>query len=485
MRLFAHPRPGLVFRGGAGLRYNPVQSMDDETRMERLRALPSIDELLARPSLSPLLSPHSRPVVVAALREAVASVRRRVLDGEDARFDEGDVTRALGRISQPKLKPVLNATGVVLHTNLGRAPLARAAIERIAAIAAGYCNLELDLDEGERGSRYEPVVELLRELTGAEDAMVVNNCAAAVLLTFSALSSGREAIISRGELVEIGGGFRIPEVMRQSGATVVEVGTTNRTRLADYAAALTDRTGLLVKVHRANFALVGFTEEATTRELATLAAERGVPLFEDLGSGALRPLHAEGLSSEPTVASVIAAGAHVVAFSGDKLLGGPQAGLIAGKRATLDVLKKHPLNRALRIDKLTVAALEATLELYRDGREDEAVPARAALLAKPEVLQARARRLAGLLGTVSHRVVESEGRVGGGSMPLAALKSWAVALSGVRATEVHEKLRAGDPPVVARIVDDEVWLDVRCLPDTQLDAVARAVANASQRNPGD
>lgn len=452
--------------------------MDDETRMERLRALPSIDELLARPSLSSLLSPHSRPVAVAALREAVASVRTRVLEGEDARLDELDVAKALKRVGQPKLKPVLNATGVVLHTNLGRAPLPATAIERIAAIAGGYCNLELDLDEGERGSRYQPVVELLCALTGAEDAMVVNNCAAAVLLTFSALANGREAVVSRGELVEIGGGFRIPDVMRQSGATLIEVGTTNRTRLADYAAVLSDRTGLLVKVHRSNFAVVGFSEEATTRELAELATERGVPLFEDLGSGALRSLHAEGLSSEPTVASVITAGAHVVAFSGDKLLGGPQAGLIVGKKATLERLKKHPLNRALRIDKLTVAALEATLEVYRDGREDEAIPSRAALLAKPEVLRSRALKLAALLGAIPHRVVETESRVGGGSMPLAAPKSWAVALSKVRAADLHEKLRAGDPPVIARIVDDEVWLDVRCLDDTGLDAVARAVRGA-------
>jgi L-seryl-tRNA(Ser) seleniumtransferase len=459
--------------------------MDDETRMERLRALPSIDELLARPSLSSLLASHSRPVAVAALREAVAAVRGRVLAGEDARFDDGEVARALNVVGQPKLKRVLNATGVVLHTNLGRAPLPAAAVERIAALAGGYCNLEIDLDEGERGSRYQPVVELLCALTGAEDAMVVNNCAAAVLLTFSALASGREAIVSRGELVEIGGGFRIPDVMRQSGASLIEVGTTNRTRLADYASAITERTGLLVKVHRSNFAVVGFSEEATTRELAGLSAEKGVPLFEDLGSGALRALHAEGLSSEPTVASVVAAGADVVAFSGDKLLGGPQAGLIVGKKATLDRLKQHPLNRALRIDKLTVAALEATLELYRDGREDTAIPTRAALLVKPEVLQARAKKLGSLLGSMAHRVVETHSRVGGGSMPLAAPKSWAVALTGVGAAQVHENLRAGVPPVVARIVDDEVWLDVRCLDDTDLEAVARAIANAIQRKPGD
>ncbi len=422
---------------------------------------------------------------MAALRQAVASVRSRVLAGEDARFEDHDVARALRQVSESKLKRVHNATGVVLHTNLGRAPLARAAIEAIAQTAAGYCNLEIDLDEGERGSRYEPVVELLCQLTGAEDAMVVNNCAAGVLLTFSALAQGQEAIVSRGELVEIGGGFRIPEVMRQSGSTLIEVGTTNRTRLSDYAAAISERTGLLVKVHRSNFAVVGFSEEATTRELATLAKEKGVPLFEDLGSGALRALHAEGLSSEPTVASVISAGADVVAFSGDKLLGGPQAGVLVGKKSVLERLKKHPLNRALRIDKLTVAALEATLQLYRDGREDEAIPTRAALLAKPEHLLKRAQRLASLLGSLPNRLVESQGRVGGGSMPLAAPKSWAVALPQVAAVEVHEKLRAGAPPVVARIVDDEVWLDVRCLEDTELEVVARAIANAVQGKTGD
>ncbi len=445
--------------------------------MERLRALPSIDELLARPSLTPILSSHPRPVAVAALREAVAQVRARVLAGEDARFDDASVARALGRVSQPKLKPVINATGVVLHTNLGRAPLATVAIERMARIAAGYCNLEIDLDEGERGSRYAPVVELLCQLTGAEDAMVVNNCAAAVLLTFSALAQGRDAIVSRGELVEIGGGFRVPDVMRQSGATMIEVGTTNRTRLSDYASVLSERTGLLVKVHRSNFAVVGFSEEASTRELASLAKEKGVFFYEDLGSGSLKPLHGEGLGSEPTVVSVISAGADVVSFSGDKLLGGPQAGIVVGRRAALERLKKHPLNRALRIDKLTVAALEATLELYRDGLDETQVPARAALLVRPEVLEARARKLSSLL-SVKHRVVPTESRVGGGSMPLAAPPSWAIALAAGNAAALHEKLRAGEPPVVARIVDDEVWLDVRCLSDTELEAVSRAVANA-------
>lgn len=448
--------------------------------MERLRALPSIDELLARPAVSSLLAQQPRPLVVRALREAVAAARARLLGGEERGFDDADITDAVSRLTRPRLRPVLNATGVVLHTNLGRAPLAERAIERLAAVARGYCNLELDLDEGERGSRYAHVVDLVCALTGAEAALVVNNCAAAVLLTLSALAKDREAIVSRGELVEIGGGFRVPDVMKQSGARLVEVGTTNRTRLRDYDQALGPGTGLLVKVHRSNFAVVGFTEEVTTKELAALAREKGVPLFEDLGSGALVPLHGEGLTSEPTVASVVAAGADLVSFSGDKLLGGPQAGLVVGKKALIAQLERHPLNRALRIDKLTVAALEATLELYRDGLDAAEVPARAMLTAKRDVLEARARRLAAALqrAGIEPRVVEVKGRVGGGSMPLAEPPSFAVAVVGAPAAVLHERLRAGTPPVVARIADDELWLDVRCLPDADVDVVAGCVAAA-------
>ncbi|MCC6333168.1 MAG: L-seryl-tRNA(Sec) selenium transferase [Myxococcales bacterium] len=452
--------------------------------MERLRALPSIDELLARPAVSSLLSDQPRPLQVRVLREAVASARARLLGGEDRAFADADVAEALARLTRPHLRKVLNATGVVLHTNLGRAPLAERAVERIAAVARGYCNLELDLDEGERGSRYVHVVDALCALTGAEAALVVNNCAAAVLLALSALAQGRQAVVSRGELVEIGGGFRVPDVMHQSGATLVEVGTTNRTRLVDYARAMGPETGLLVKVHRSNFAVVGFTEEVGTRELAGLARERGVPLYEDLGSGALLPLHGEGLTAEPTVASIISAGADLVSFSGDKLLGGPQAGVVVGKQELIARLEKHPLDRALRVDKLTVAALEATLELYRDGKDGE-VPARALLAAKTQTLHARAKVLATSLEAVKvrSRVVQVTGRVGGGSMPLAEPPSWAVAVAveGEGAAQLHDRLRAGDPPVVARIADDEVWLDVRCLSDADVDAVARCVVAARER----
>jgi L-seryl-tRNA(Ser) seleniumtransferase len=455
----------------------------DEARREQLRALPSIDELLARPSLAPLLAAHPRAIAVQALRVAVGTARDRVLRGEAGAFADDDVEHALRSLLVPNLRRVINATGVVLHTNLGRAPLAERAIERLAQVARGACNLELDLDDGERGSRYAPVVELLTQLTGAEAALVVNNCAAGVLLTLSALASGREVIVSRGELVEIGGGFRIPDVMRQSGATLVEVGTTNRTRAHDYQAAITANTGLLVKVHQSNFAMVGFTEAATVAELAPIARRQGVPLFVDLGSGALRELHAAGLTHEPTVASVIAAGADVVAFSGDKLLGGPQAGVVVGRRATLERLAAHPLNRALRVDKLTVAALEATLELYREEREDELVPTRALLRQGVDEVRARAERLAQRLSElgVRHRVVEAEGRVGGGTMPQAVLPSIALALPDGDATRLHDHLRHGSVPVVGRIVDDHVWLDLRCVADQDLECLAQAVAEASKK----
>jgi len=367
-----------------------------------------------------------------------------------------------------------------LHTNLGRAPLAPEAVARVAAVARDYCNLEYDLDEGERGSRYAPVIELLTQLTGAEDAVVVNNCAGAALLVLATLAAGREAIVSRGELVEIGGGFRVPDVMKQSGARLVEVGTTNRTRRSDYESALTPDTGVLMKVHRSNFALVGFTEEVEVKELSALGHAREVPVFVDLGSGALVPLVGEGLTDEPTVPATVGAGADVVAFSGDKLLGGPQAGIIVGRAALLARIKKHPLTRALRIDKMTVAALEATLELYRDGRP-EAVPTYRLLTQAPETLRARAERLHALLEArgVKSRVAPTSGQVGGGAMPLARLPSFACILTVGGPAAFLERLRGSEVPVIGRISDGEVVIDVRCLSEEDLGPVAEAVGTAS------
>lgn len=462
----------------------PPSNNVDGGKNALLRALPSIEQLLRRPSLEPLLAGVPRARAVTALRLAVDRVRARLLKGEARAFDDSDVDEALRTLATPGLRSVLNATGVVLHTNLGRAPLAAQAVARVAEVARGYSNLEYDLDEGERGSRYAPLVDLLRQLTGAEDALVVNNCAGAVLLVLASLAAGRECVVSRGELVEIGGGFRVPDVMRQSGAKLVEVGTTNRTRLADYAGAIGTDTGLLVKVHRSNFAVVGFTEEASVAELAGLGLKRGVPVFQDLGSGALVPLTGEGLGEEPTVRQVVAAGADVVAFSGDKLLGGPQAGVVVGRAALLSRIKAHPLTRALRVDKMTVAALEATLELYRDGKP-EAVPTYRLLAQTPEELRARALRIQGLLGErgVSARVDGVVGQVGGGAMPLARLPSFACILN-VGAPEVFlERLRGGGTPVIGRIADGEVVLDVRCLAEEELRSVAEEVAAASPGKP--
>lgn len=451
--------------------------MEEAGKNAALRSLPSIDSLLLQPALAPLLADHPRARKVAALRLAVDRVRARLLRGEDRGFEEADLRDALKQLTTSGLRPVLNATGVVLHTNLGRAPLATVAAERIAQIAVGYSNLEYDLEQGERGSRYAPLVPLLRQLTGAEDALVVNNNAAAVLLVLAAVSQGREAIVSRGELIEIGGGFRIPEVMLQSGAKLIEVGTTNRTRLADYEKAITASTGLLLKVHKSNFAQVGFTEEVSAQEMAALGRRVNIPVFEDLGSGALVALEGEGITPEPTVSSAVASGVDLVAFSGDKLLGGPQAGIILGKAELISRVKSHPLNRALRVDKMTVAALEATLELYRDGRFVE-IPAHRLLQQSTEELRERAKHLQAMLRDrgLTCQVERSEGQVGGGAMPLASPASFACAVDAPSAELIQDRLRAAEPPVVARVADGKLLLDVRCLAEKDLESLATAVA---------
>lgn len=457
-----------------------TDSASDSSANERLRALPSVDAVLGLPELAAALAAHPRPRVVEAVRVSLAAARARLqASGEGRPFNVAEVHRALAALARPRLRPVLNATGVVLHTNLGRAPLAREACAQVAAVAQGYCNLEFDLEEGERGSRFAPVVESLCRLTGAEDALVVNNCAAATLLVLTALAEQREVVVSRGELVEIGGGFRIPDVMRQSHATLVEVGTTNRTRRLDYEQALSERTALVAKVHRSNFALVGFTEEVSVSELAPLCAPRGLPLFVDAGSGHLEPLEVAGLGAEATMRDHVEAGADLVAFSGDKLLGGPQAGIVVGRAALVARLRTHPLHRALRVDKMTVAALEATLELYRSGRAD-AVPARALLAQSPEALRLRAERLQVELArrAVSAEVVSVEGQAGGGTLPLARLPSSACRVEG-EPEALLSRLREGEPAVVGRISDGWLVLDVRCVNDVDLAALAQAVAAAS------
>jgi L-seryl-tRNA(Ser) seleniumtransferase len=415
---------------------------------ERLRALPSVDRL-----------------ATSVARAELADRRAEVLAG--ASDDPDLVTRARERL-RPSPRRVLNATGVVVHTNLGRAPLAASARAAVAAAAEGYSNLELDLATGERGSRHDHVEALLREVTGAEAAMAVNNCAAAVLLAAAALAGpGREVVVSRGQLIEIGGGFRIPEVVAQAGARLVEVGTTNRTRLGDYAAALCDQTGAILRAHPSNFRTLGFTEEVEIEAMCSL----GTPVIDDVGSGVLAD-DLEVLADEPAVRRSVRAGAAVVCFSGDKLLGGPQAGVMVGTRDAVQACRRHPLARAVRIDKLSLAALHATLALYRDPELARAeLPVLAMLDAAPDVLDARARRLADGCGG---EVVASTAKVGGGALPLLELPGPAVAIE----VALAEPLRAGDPPVIGRISDGRLLLDVRTLTDDEADLAAAAVRAA-------
>jgi L-seryl-tRNA(Ser) seleniumtransferase len=393
--------------------------------------------------------------------------------------------RRVGELSRPSLRPVVNATGVIIQTNLGRAPLSAAALRAMAEVGAGYSNLEYDLEAGERGSRATHLVSLLCRLTGAEAALAVNNNAAALVLILSALAVGREVIISRGQAVEIGGGFRIPDVLRQSGAALVEVGTTNRTYARDYAAAITERTALLMRVHTSNFKLIGFVHETPLTDLTTLAHERGLATLDDLGSGTFLPTVSYGLAPEPTVQESIAAGADLVTFSGDKLLGGPQAGLIVGRADLVAQLRRHPLARALRVDKTTLAGLEATLLAYLHGRASEEIPIWRMIAATPDALRVRAEHLAAALdpgaGQAIERVewqvsvVSCESAVGGGSLPGETLPSYAVAIDGASPDALASALRRANPPVVGRIAGQRLLLDVRTVLVEQEDALVEAL----------
>jgi L-seryl-tRNA(Ser) seleniumtransferase len=392
---------------------------------------------------------------------------------------------------QPAPRPVINATGVIINTNLGRAPLSDAALASIAAVAAGYSALEYDLEHGERGSRLTSVRALLRDVTGAEDALVVNNNAAAMLVTLNALASGREVIISRGELVEIGGGFRIPDVLRQSGARLVEVGTTNRTRVADFATPITSDTALLLSVHPSNYRILGFTATPTLDELASIAHQRQIPLIHDLGSGALLRTEQWGLLHEPMPQESIAAGADLVCFSGDKLLGGPQAGIIVGKAALIAQLEHHPLMRAVRIDKLTLAALHATLLAYRNGAAEQEIPVWRMIAAPADELKARATQWAASLRRedIVADVREGLSTIGGGSMPGETLPTWHCVITpkpgspshvtvGDAASALSTRLRSGQTPVVARVLHDQVLLDPRTVLPEQDTPLLQAVVDA-------
>jgi len=459
-------------------------------RSAALRSLPSVDQLVRRLASEPALTGVSRARLTATVRDVLGAERRRVTEQSETPADAETlaarvvaVTRRAGLFS---LRPVINATGVVLHTNLGRALLSDLARDRVSAVAGAYSNLEMDLASKERGSRYSHVEALLQRLTGAEDALVVNNNAAAVLLALETLAHGKEVIVSRGELIEIGGEFRIPDIMLRSGAVLREVGATNRTHLRDYAEAIGPNTALLLKVHTSNYRVIGFTAEVSGRELTELGRERGIPVMEDLGSGSLLDLRPWGFPYEPTVPEVVGFGLDLVSFSGDKLLGGPQAGIVVGKRAIVSRLKKNPWNRALRIDKFTMAALEATLGAYEAGTARETVPTLRLLTEPLGRVQGRARRVLRALGAevtarLAARVTEGSSQVGGGALPTVELPTAGVALGATdgAARALDAALRVGDPPVVGRLVDDRLFLDCRTVLPEQVAALAKAVAAAA------
>ena len=456
--------------------------------MASFRVIPSIDQLLQRAALRDAAVRHGHDSVSEAARQAADELRTRLAAGsQDAADTDGALswlearTLALtGQRTRASLRSVINATGIIVHTNLGRAPLSARAFEN-ARLALGYSNLEYDLAAGARGHRHVHAERLLTGVTGAEAAIVVNNTAAAALLTLAALASGREVLVSRGELVEIGGGFRVPDVLAQSGAQLREVGTTNRTRAADYAAAISDRTALILRVHPSNFRIEGFTERASLAELAAVARQFQIPLVEDLGSGWLGDVEAgDALPTEPEIGASLREGADLVMFSGDKLLGGPQAGIICGRRDLLDTLRRHPLMRALRVDKVTYALLEATLALWAERPSRSDVPVYRMLTMPISEINRRARTLAERLAKtpgLKTAVIDGESAPGGGSAPGQTLPTRLMTLSsaGTSSSALLDRLRTLDPPIIARIVNDQVVLDLRTvLPDDE-ERLARAL----------
>jgi L-seryl-tRNA(Ser) seleniumtransferase len=454
-----------------------------------LRVIPSIEQMWQRPAFRPLEQAYGRAAVIDAIRAEAQTLRERLSAGTDISRDSGDVAssieegarRRLETERQPSLASVINATGVVIHTNLGRAPLARAAVERIAALATGYSNLEYDLGQGQRGRRDIHAERAICRLTGAGAAVIVNNNAAATLLVLAALAAGREVIVSRGELVEIGGGFRVPDVMAQSGAVLREVGTTNRTRAADYAAAIGDRTALILRVHPSNFRIEGFTERPAVADLVSIGRRFNVPVVEDLGSGLLTPAtDIAALRDEPSAAESLAAGVAVVMFSGDKLLGGPQAGIIAGDTESLTRVRRHPLMRALRADKMTYAALEATLDEIAAGRAPETVPVTRMLSMSIDAIRQRAALLVDRLAHagIEASIVDGTSAVGGGSAPGALLPTRLVAIAAP-AERLEAALRRQAPPVIARIDSGRVIVDLRTVDPAADETVASLIAAAA------
>jgi len=453
-----------------------------EAEAALLRQIPAVDELLARAALRELAARLGRRPVVDATRRVLQSLRGRISSGDLSSLSvdmlENEIVAAAESSVEPSLRAVVNATGVILHTNLGRAPLAPVAARRAAEIASRYSNLEYDLERGERGRRDAHTDRLFRRLLGAEMTLVVNNNAAAMFLALNTIAEGGEVVVSRGELIEIGGSFRIPDISAKSGAVLREVGTTNRTRISDFEAAINERTRALVRVHPSNFRIVGFTERPELREMVELARNHGLPLIEDLGSGCLVNLGPHGIEGEPPAGESLKAGVDVVTFSGDKLLGGPQAGVLTGSRPWLERIRKNPLFRALRVDKLTIAALEATVALYLGG-DLRAIPALAMIQASKDEIAERAGRLAERLlarAGVSARLEDGESVIGGGSTPGSSLPTRLVSVrvEGLSAAELAARLRRSRPPVIARVERGEVLLDLRTVLEGEDELVSKA-----------
>jgi L-seryl-tRNA(Ser) seleniumtransferase len=473
-----------------------VPSRKPKSHPKLLRAIPSLDALLSRPEFLELSKRITRPILVEITRALLTQLRAELAHNPKLSPSQlesrilHDITAEVERALTPSLQPVINATGVILHTNLGRAPLTQAAFEYIRTAATQYSNLEYDLASGKRGTRDAHTSALLARLCGAESAIVVNNNAAAVYLVLAALARGGEAIVSRGELIEIGDGFRIPDIMAESGAALREVGTTNRTRLADYERAINDRTRLILRVHRSNFRLIGFASQPTLAELSKLARSKKIPLYEDLGSGCLTDLRAHGID-EPVVRESFAAGANIVSFSGDKLLGGPQAGIIAGKKDLVARIRKHPMFRALRVDKLTIAALESTLRAYiqtPSSGENQSIPILKMISATAAEISARNSPFLQLLQSkipvdrANIEIKKTESVIGGGSTPGQALSTTAIAITAKNITPSKLEERLRNPrtgiPVIARVEKNQLWIDLRTVFTDQESALAESVAQA-------
>ena len=462
-----------------------------------LRKLPGVDHLMAHAVGDTFFENIPQIVVVNSIR-SVIDARRQAILGEDPAIDENSlsdslmidaVKQAVNISMTPNLRSTINATGVVVHTNLGRSLLAPEVVENLVTIASRYSNLEYDLSIGKRGSRYSSVEDLICEISGAEAAMVVNNNAGAVLLCLETIARGKEVIVSRGELVEIGGSFRVPDVMTKSGGILKEVGTTNRTHLKDYESAIGQNTGLLLKVHTSNYSVVGFTAEVSLRELVDLGTAHHLPVMEDLGSGTFVDFSKYGLLKEPTVQESVTTGTDVITFSGDKLLGGPQAGIIVGKKEVVDRIKKNPITRALRIDKLTLAALESTLRLYRD--EDKAariIPTLRMIMLPLEQIQKRAHRLVDGLKKIGGtrmqiHLLERSSKTGGGALPLMELPSLCVGIQikGLSPNALEKKMRHNDPPIIGRIEDDMFVMDPRTIQEDELSIIVTALENLTKK----